>query len=431
VIAALVLVLCIDALVLRWWWGQGSSAWSVQVSRETTYILEPLFPDGLPDYRAFLRMRQIGPHPRSSNAVLDLYEVFGTELFREDKRAWAMAELGLSGEHQGEFVRTEAYARAACRSDEQRCKNTLDDALGVGCAGLSGASLELTRAWIAANERALDAARRVGDKPMLYAPIDELSNSSLRWSVLVPLHTGLACRGMLRAEQGAHAAAAGDVVALWKLGELSRNDHGLLPVLIGFKLIDLPNQVALKLAASDELPPSVVDQLLRSIPIIDDRALTIAWVNHERVEALLLLISAVRARKMAGAGTRPGRELAKRAFDLETVLRRVNDSFDRLEGAANAPSQTERLRALSTAVKLHDEGAKRRLASQRRLGRLEPLACAVPFAGQWCTLNERIADTAVFKRPLALGSLAKIHEKMAAVEVTRQALVAARAKLRP
>ena len=424
-VTAAVLVLCLDALALRLFWGQlGGPTRTVRPSRETTYILKPLGPDGLPDYRAFLHRRQLGSHPRSSNALLELYTAIGPRLFMERSLSWATADLGLSADQQGALVRTEAYAHAACPLDERRCAKMLDDALSADCVGLSGEPAELVRAWIASNGRALDAARRAGEKPMLYAPFDEQGMSSLAWNALLPLERALVCRGTLRFEQGDYEAAAADVVTLWKLAELSRTGHGLLPAIFGFAVVGVSNRLAAKLAASGDAPPRVADELLRSIPIIDDRSLMIAWIEHERIEALFVLVHAARAKK-AGAGTQSKLYPQTRAFDLERVFRRVNDSFDRLDSAASAPTRAARLRALSAAAKLLHERWKRSVDG------LEVIRCAVPFARRWCTLNERIGDLVFNGKAMAHTMLPKLHEKMASVEEVRRALLAARARTKP
>ena len=105
------------------------------------------------------------------------------------------------------------------------------------------------------------------------------------------------------------------------------------------------------------------------------------------------------------------------------VLRRVNAGFDLLERAAKAPTLDARIAALARANKVLEE------RSERRPRGFEAVTCRLSATRKWCMLDQYVADLTAWSKSVGLATAApRLHAKIALIEDTRRALLAAQAR---
>ena len=145
----------------------------ITISKETTYITEPLRPDGYPDYLAALnRLGSEGVTPEN-NAVVPLVQAFGPEHISSEDREKFLKMLGIAAppDHGDYYIDYEPYVREHApdaledRSIGNEYRQPLAWAQYFRAMGgpWSKEDCPLMAGWLAANDKPLVASSRQAD----------------------------------------------------------------------------------------------------------------------------------------------------------------------------------------------------------------------------------------------------------------------------
>jgi hypothetical protein len=206
----------------------------VTISKETTYITEPLRSDGYPDYIAALDQRfHRGVTPENNAAVL-FWKAMGPAAIFKEYRERYFEMLGMPPlPEQGRYYITsndhvilnedsDATAPAGQRS------KMLQEQIWEAAVKRPWSKQEFPvwAAWIAGNEESLALVVEASKRPRRYDPL-VAGRKVPMIAVFQPTHTGyrdagdaLVARAMLRLDEGKVDEAWEDVLACYRLGRL-------------------------------------------------------------------------------------------------------------------------------------------------------------------------------------------------------------------
>jgi tetratricopeptide (TPR) repeat protein len=210
---------------------------AVTISRETTYITEPLRKDGSVDYAAALdeRFRQ-GVTPENNAAVL-LWEAMGPGKITEDVRERYFQMLGMTPlpEKGDYFTNIQAYLARSKNGEksednkfdsetEEEVLNILDQ---IKSRPWSKKEYPVIAEWLAANEKPLGLVIEASKRPLRYDPIAIYGEKTRIYGVPAFYYFGvsdiveaLLVRAMLRLNQGKVNEAWEDLLACHRLARL-------------------------------------------------------------------------------------------------------------------------------------------------------------------------------------------------------------------
>ncbi len=127
----------------------------IPISRETTYITEPLKADGTPDYAAWLNKKFSEGVTPENNVVVGLAELLGDGYLIEDVRPRVVAMIGAKRSFNGDFPF--ADMRKQLHEAGSKTWQAKDD--------------PKTAAWLKHNAAMLDGLAKVAQRERYYAPI--------------------------------------------------------------------------------------------------------------------------------------------------------------------------------------------------------------------------------------------------------------------
>ena len=343
-------------------WGLFGPEPPITVSRETTYLTEPLAADGLPDYGAAV-LASLGPAAApEDNAAVELLQVmwpFGIDA--ADLPAVCTA-VGIPHVPPPDSLQEPTKDAAAKVTDDM-----LDAARERPWTGVEFPELE---AWLVAHEAALDRLVAAADRPRYWLPSPTLlrPGPQMLIGVLLPeladLRTVsrlLVCRAMGHIGAGRHAAAWRDIRAVYRLGRLLAVPENAPQFLVTQLVANLTNATAdaaltRGLLDATDLPAAVLAAIRRDLDALGPLPQAAAGLATERlfgVDAIVWM-----ARREAGGPSGRARlmgdfELGMNAegvaaaalltsLEWDLVLERVNVAYDRLGGALQLPAHQAR-----------------------------------------------------------------------------------------
>jgi tetratricopeptide (TPR) repeat protein len=301
----------------------------INVSKETTYITEPLGEDGLPDYRrAWLERLRKKKVPGSENGAVDYWQVVGLESVDEKYRQAFCDELGMpmpKADELLESVDSPAVSRAKAIWYLQRLGESVDDATyDAYCESHPDQYWEaeawpttwdsihavisypvsevppLTE-WLARNDSKLDRVVAALEKPGWYDPpptvcaagsLTDIGMRAFEWRGVMQ---SLAVRAQVLMERGDRESALRDLKAIHRLGELNSPDTwlDLLVSTAGKRLYAAP--VELRLITDSQASDSLLAKLqsLRPLSIPTSR-LPHTLQSGERLYALSFALALLR-----------------------------------------------------------------------------------------------------------------------------------------
>ncbi len=342
-----------------WWWLAGMVAFLVGVpilahfystseafapplviSKETTYITEPLTPEGLPDYVAYLNRRLSQGVTPENNAVVLLLQALGPKLEGRTLPAWVFRRLGMRPpKKQGKyFVPVDKGLNRHFQGQPQK--------LYVWSQLQSQLS---TRPWhhreapglvklLEQNRGPLEIVRQASLRPRFYMPPLVDPQESLLSTVLVlqqSLRTvahALLLRAMLHLGHGRVEEAWQDILTLQRLGRLMSQDAFLISTLIGCAIYAMATRGAEQLLIHAELDEHTAMRFLRQwrqLPPTVNVAETVQW--SERITALDMMILVVKRTRSADRKAlrqTVGGWVPLRGVDVNHLLRRLNQYYD-------------------------------------------------------------------------------------------------------
>ena len=343
------------------------------ISKETTYLTQPLRKDGSVDYVAALNERYSQGVTPENNAAVLFWKAVGPGEIRPEYRGEYFRLLGIAPlpEKGAYFVTLSSYAtrlndaekdtdpKAAEKKEEQR-RSLLEQAVK---RPWSAKEFPLLAGWLAANEKPLVLLVEASKRPRRYDPM--LPKGGLVMGALLPaLHhycdaaRALVARAMLRLNGAQLDEAWADLLACHRLGRLAGQGTTLIDALVGMTIDGLAYpgdqallqhirlaklQVARMRADFASLPPTCV--LVEKIDVAE-RFMYLDGVAQIKLNPKGL------AGQLWSGGTPsiPTRALVDRAAaaaaDWNQILRMGNSWYDRLVEACRKPTWIQRKAAI-------------------------------------------------------------------------------------
>lgn len=354
----------------------------VTISKETTYITEPLRADGYPDYVAALNQHcSKGVTPENNAAVL-FWKAMGPSSIEKKYREKYFQMLGISPlpEKGDYFITSDAWAK------RQKAKENLDaNQTEVDCNDLlykqwwqtmerpwSRQEFPVWAEWLAVNEKPLALLAEASKRTKWYAPILSSENGVLLemfdcFSPTIQAYREVArtleARAMLRVSEGNAEKAREDLLTLHRLGRLIGQGPTLIEVLVGITIDGVAckgDQTLLQHTRLTAMQGIKMREDLCRLPPMPKVADKIEL--SERFFGLDSVLVAAREgpdflHKLAD-GVEPGGmaetlvdSVHAAALDWDIMLRMLNSWYDRMADAASKPTRAERQEAMAQVDK--------------------------------------------------------------------------------
>jgi hypothetical protein len=226
----------------------------ITVSKETTFITEPLTKNGYVDYMAALNaIRSKGVSPQN-NAAVRLYQGFGPKIIPENRRESVAAMLGVAplpdaGKY---FEQFDAFAarklpKEASPPPPAGKKDAVEAAKEqfekTSRRRWSKNEFPLVAAWLAENEKSLELFVDASKRPRFFFPLFVSSNSPMVLDSQLPMAQqargaarALSARAMLRVKMGRNDEAWQDLLACHRLARFIGQGPTIVEGLVGYAI---------------------------------------------------------------------------------------------------------------------------------------------------------------------------------------------------
>jgi hypothetical protein len=364
----------------------------IVVSPQTTYITEPLGPDGLPDFEQYvLKADREGVTPSNNAAVLLWQALWPGELSPKDYAPMA-AELGLAQIPSAKEAldsplgkvthgKLEAWLKSIGQINDGSDSEQMVDHVRVRIIAQPWTSEQVPpmATWIAENQKPLDLIVAASRRPKYYSPSPTFldNKGDMFISVLLP-HIGgirdaarsLSTRAMWNLGEGLPMEAWPDVLAIYRLSRLLTQSRTLVEQLVGIALDGMANSAAQTVLESRELTAEQIKQIRQDLEQLPPMAGVARSLDQgERLFVVDALVQ-IGARGHGGMMEELGAPndgmsgaLDVISVDWNLVLRETNGWYDRLVAAARISDRAERDAAIKKL-----EGDIDRLVGQSRSG---------------------------------------------------------------
>jgi hypothetical protein len=353
----------------------------LKVSRETTYITQPLDPDGLPDYEQYVwNQQKQGVTPESNAAVLLWQAMWPGDLDPPQYAPMAKA-LGLKEIPTGKASLPSDYDKAIHEAIISWLKaGNISRSEGIGISEDAYDELAdlfedhaMSCPWtsqeipplanlIKENQPAIDLAVEASQRPRYFSPSPSFLDNERTTliAVLLPDLQGdrivgrwLLMRAMQHAGEGRPEKAWDDLLAIYRLARLVKQGPTLIDQLFAIALNNLAFRGTVALLNSHDVNKELARQIQKDLADLDTFSSMIDRMDHmERLQALDAVLQ-MRLHGPSCLSEEPKesspKELARfrAAIDWNIVLEDVNQWFDRLIQAARTPGRAARDRAIA------------------------------------------------------------------------------------
>jgi hypothetical protein len=369
-LSAVVLVLVIVNVGFFIWRFAGFLPVRLVISKETTYITEPLRSDGTPDYLAALNQRlSRGVTPENNAAVL-FWRAAGPGMIQEDRRTtyFQMLDIPSLPANGDYFLTLEEWGKRHKPKDDQPADKLVNYLSVAMTRPWSKQELPPLAEWLAANDKPMALVVAGSKRPRRYDPLilsDKEEDSLLK----APLGGAQQCRdfarclvarAMLRVKEGESGKAWDDLLACHRLARLTGEGQCLVEAQVAIAIdgmASIGDQVLLQNAKLTVPRIAKMRASLAALPPMPRMAdLT------DQGERFIMLDFAISVKRGIGADS-PDIEKLGLSFtwgvDWNIVLRIVNSWYDRFVAAIRKPTRAERQKAIDEAEgDLKREGAE-------------------------------------------------------------------------
>jgi hypothetical protein len=226
----------------------------ITVSKETTFITEPLTADGYVDYLAALNAVVSNGVTPENNAAVPLYQAVGPKDVPEACRDHVAKMLGIEPlPIEGKYLEdsTAFLRRNPPKQPATASPGGENDPVRTAEAQFEKAQqrpwskdeFPLVAAWLAENEKPLELAAAAARRPRFYFPLFAAHDSTTLIEVLLPLaqHSrtatrALSTRAMLRLKSGKIDEAWQDILACHRLARLVGQGSTIVEGLVGYAI---------------------------------------------------------------------------------------------------------------------------------------------------------------------------------------------------
>ncbi len=343
----------------------------VTISKETTYITEPLRADGYPDYVAALNQRfREGVTPENNSAVLFWKAVGPSEIRKEDREKYfQMLGIPPLPEKGDYFVTSDAHVNrqkaanepGGVQPEEEQHNPLWEQQILAMKRPWSKQEFPVWAEWLAANEKPLTLIIEASKRPRRYDPM----LGGMVIAVLLPaaqqhrdVARALVARAMLRVHEGKTDEAWEDLMACHRLARLVGQGPTLVDALIAVTLDGVACQGDQALLHYAQLTAARVtkmrDDLNKLLPMprmadkidVTERFMYLDCVSICARKGLGSLDGLTGIREPKSIVQSLIESAAAATVDWDMSLRMGNSWIDRLADAYRKPTRTQRKEAL-------------------------------------------------------------------------------------
>ena len=342
----------------------------ITVSKETTWITEPLNADGTPNYVAAVNSLYGQGVTPENNAAVVLLQALGPGMLKNPGTLGQVCALlhvpppPAEGEY---FVPFPEYARSQLPEDEGPViLHTWDHLKARVTEPWQSRDDPLVAGWIEANARSLDMAVAASRRERLFVPLVSSSDpptlsdcfDNHRSSAAGDLLQALTARAMLRLGHGQVESASADILALHRWGNLMSQGPFFTDVMIGMTLDNRASNADGAMARSGQATGAQLRRHLAEMASMPEQARMIEiWDGPDRLSGLdqwvlwartsvREVIAAMRSMPMAVLLLPyPPESLPDYPLDWDEAMRMENARTDRLVAAWRLPTFRQRVEA--------------------------------------------------------------------------------------
>jgi hypothetical protein len=365
----------------------------VTISKETTYITEPLRPDGYPDYIRYIdeKLRE-GVTPEN-NAIVLLLKTFGPglEQIPEGRLAEYAKKLGIgrlpaAGDY---FVHWITYARKIVPKillpvppDIHLTAEAYFESLDAFAGRKPWTAQEFPplAIWLDVNNQHIDRFVEASKRPRMYTPLLTGDMAPTLIAVLLPVAQNsrqaaraLAARAMYRAGSGDVKGAVEDLMAIHRLARLIAHGFTLVEGLVGRAMEGIALDAEASLIAHNKLTRdqrAMLRKALGQLPSMQPMANaldlgerfmyldSVCWIARTGPARMRQLTGFVDDSKPSGFDF-AGDLVSGALIEWDVPLRVGNDWYDRYSAAARIMDAKQRLKALKEIAEDVDQTAVR------------------------------------------------------------------------
>ncbi len=337
----------------------------IVVAHDTTYISEPLRPNGLPDYEQYiLEQSRKGITPDNNAGVLLWQALWPNELDPRDYESMR-AELGLKEIPPASAALQPVYGDA----NKKRVLNWLRKQQGkvdeidpydwIGPATESAWTSQQfppLAEWVEANRRPLDLIVAASRRPRFYSPSPTMlaHEHILLLIALLPdtqnmreAARGLNTRAMRHIGENRLNDAWSDLLAIHRLARLMAQGPTLVGQMVALSLSNEACHGTLVLLGNEHLTAELAREINKDLAGLPEfPGLTRSIDSWERLSALdVVLYTKMHGLETLSEKPPSGPDVSKwMTFDWNVTLRRVNYWYDRLVAATKLPTREVRKR---------------------------------------------------------------------------------------
>jgi hypothetical protein len=336
----------------------------VVLSKETTYITEPLRKDGTPDYLAALNRRSSNGVTPDNNAAVLFWRAMGHETIDPKFRVRFFQMLGIPmlPEKGAYFVTLDVYwkqidgkaSSSDAESHGKRYHEILEQYGEAVRRPWSKKEFPVLADWLAANEKPLDLLIQASRRPRRYDPIvgneDEYAVLTATSAFVINLEAArvLTTRAMLRLGENRVNDAWQDLLACHRLARLTGGEQmSLVNSLVAITMESIAlagEQAVLQHAGLTAAQIAKMRDDLAHLPPMPNMADT--YDVCERFVGLDCILTIARQGTAAlgnlTGGKIPAGISANAAIDQNIPLRMINSWFDRMVATMRKPTRAER-----------------------------------------------------------------------------------------
>lgn len=338
------------------------------ISKETTYVTEPLTEDGLPDYRAAMDAIAQGDIQPDENAYVFYAQALGPKHIGEKRAPRLFERLGVplpvdSPGPPTDFVEFLHKEKGVSFADMSTRK--VDEGRLTMERPWTREEFPDVQGWLESNSACLALIVEGSKRPKCYSPWIA-SDPSEEFGTSLPIHD-YALRGAARLllVRAMHAIAAKDFVEAWRdllachrLGRHKANGPTLMDALMGMAISEMayagqlrllwelrPDAATLaRMAADLEASPAPPDVALSVDPGERLFLLTSVIDSMRKGHEAILLAQILDTEREDKPDPKLDRALTK--TDWSAALREINEFFDELAEAMRLESRHERIAAI-------------------------------------------------------------------------------------
>lgn len=342
------------------------------ISKETTYLTEPLTIDGYPDYITALNDLQSEGVTPDNNAAILLLRAVGPAEISQEIRIECFKRLGIPPlsptddyfDDWSEYLpQIPAAERPVTPAGDEAAVLALLEEMQEKAQYRPWSREEFSHLakWLDANQPHLELVVAASKRPRYYTPMLAAGDPPMLIGVLLPmaqeargLARALVTRAMLRLHEKDYAGAWADLMACHRLGRLIGQGPYLVEALVGFAIEGLAFSGESAFLAEAKLNPEEWAEFRKQFDQLPPRARMAQRLDRgERLSMLDGLVTvALRGPKAFEALTGPGGDnalagIALRSIDWNIPLKMANEWMDRHVEAAQI--EDPKLRAEANA----------------------------------------------------------------------------------